>query len=363
MEIINAAGKMTSLGASAVDNRVAAAAADALQRYYDMDQLSDQAGLVLARAAGAEAGLVTASATAAIVVAIAGCVAGENLSRIELLPSSEPPNEVVILRAHVVHFGASIEQMIRVGGGKPLEVGTVNRVVPAQVRAAITERTAAAMYVVSHHVNAEGSLPIETVVDEAHARGVPVIVDAAAEQDLRKYIRAGADLVIYSGQKAIGGPTSGVLVGTEMLVRAARAQTAGIGRAMKVSKEAIVGLVVALDVYGHRNEVAEQGILSDRAQRLATLLGPIPGGSVGIVGDETRPIPRVSLHLGPEASLSAADLVRVLEAGTPSIRTRNHQVAQGTILFDPRPLREGDEVIIAKHVRVALGLTPADPDL
>lgn len=356
VEIINASGKMTSLGASAVDSRVAAAAANALQRYFDMDELSDKAGLVLAQAAGAEGGLVTASATAAIVIAIAACVAGEDVARIESLPTSEPPNEVVILRAHVVHFGASIEQMIRLGGGKPVEVGTVNRAVPGQLAAAMTERTAAVLYVVSHHVNQEGSLPLETVVKEAHRHGVPVIIDAAAEMDLGKYLQAGADLVIYSGQKAIGGPTSGVLVGTETLIRAARAQTAGIGRAMKVSKEAIIGLLAALDAYTHRDEGGERRILSDRAQRLAVLLGTIPGGSVQVVSDETRPISRVSVYLGPEAPLSAADLVHVLEAGNPSIRTRNHHVAQGTVLFDPRPLQEDDEIVIAKRVREALGL-------
>ncbi len=356
VEIINAAGKMTSLGASAVDKRVAGAVADALQRYFDMSQLSNEAGLVLAQAAGAEAGLVTASATAAIVIATAACVAGDDLGRIETLPTSEPPNDVVMLRSHVVDFGASIEQMIRLGGGKPVEVGTVNRTVSDQLAAAITGKTAAVLYVVSHHVNQEGSLPFETVIEQAHAHGVPVIVDAAAEMDLDKYIRAGGDLVIYSGQKAIGGPTSGVLVGTEALIGAARAQTMGIGRAMKVSKEAIIGLLTALDIYRHRNEAGDAAILSDRAQRLAALLGTIPGASVRVEVDETRPIPRVSLHLGPEAPISAADLVRVLEASTPSIRTRNHHVTQGTILFDPRPLREDEEVVIAKRVREALGL-------
>lgn len=356
IEVINAAGKMTSLGASAVAPEVAEAVSSTLTTYFDMEQLAKTVGMALARATRAEAGLATASATAGIVTATAAAVTRGDVRKVGLLPQSIEPNQVVILRAHVVDFGASIEQMIRLGGGVPVEVGTVNKATIAQVEGAIAEATAAVMYVVSHHVNAEGSIDLGRVIEVAHKRGVPVIIDAAAEMDLTKFVEAGADLVIYSGQKAIGGPTSGVLVGRAGLIEAARAQTAGIGRAMKVSKEALVGLMVALRQYLAADHAAERRDQRHRMERLAEMLGEIPGGQVTIVGDETRPIPRVSLHLTDEAALSAPELIRVLEAGNPSIRTRNHHSGQGTILFDPRPLRAGDEEIIARTVRRALGL-------
>jgi D-glucosaminate-6-phosphate ammonia-lyase len=212
------------------------------------------------------------------------------------------------------------------------------------------------LYVVSHHVNPEGSLPLTALLAAAHERRAPVIVDAAAETNLQGYLRMGADLVAYSGQKAIGGPTSGLLVGKSAYVEMARAHMGGIGRAMKVSKEAAVGLLAALDLYSSRDEAAEWAAEHARVQRLAHLLGTIPGGRVDVVADETRPIERVRLQLGPDASLGAADLVRRLEAGNPSIRTRNHHVGQGIILFDPRTLKDGDEAIIAQAVRAALGL-------
>jgi D-glucosaminate-6-phosphate ammonia-lyase len=360
VEIVNAAGKMTSLGASAVDRRVAAAVSDALQRYFDMEQLSNLAGQMLAQATCAEAGMVTASAAAGIVLAVAATIAGIDPRRIERLPESESPNEVVILRAHAIDFGAPIEQMIRLGGGRPVEVGAVNRTMPSQLKAAMGLNTAAMLYVVSHHVEPKGNLPLQTVIEEAHAHRVPVIVDAAAEMELCKYVKIGADLVIYSGQKAIGGPTSGILVGANDLIQAAQAQTTGIGRAMKVSKEAIIGLITALEIYRNRDEKVEQAMLHQRAQRLIMLLGTIPGGKLTLVEDETRPILRVALHLSAEAPLSAADLVHVLEAGDPSIRTRNHHIAKGTVLFDLRTLRDGEEVLVAQRVREALGLNATE---
>ncbi len=359
VQVINAAGKMTALGASAVDLAVAEDVGRALQTYFDMAQLMDWAGRELAHVTGAEAGMPVASATAGIVTAVAACITRDDLRRVEMLPQSEPPHEVVILRSHLVNFGASIEQMIRLGGGVPVEVGTVNKTSTEQFASALTPRTAAILYVISHHVVAEGSIPLMNVVECASARGISVIVDAAAEMDLQMYRTAGASLIIYSGQKAVGGPTSGVLVGREDLIRAAKLNAGGIGRAMKVSKEAIVGLMTALHAYVERDVAMEDQKQAERMERLAALLGDIPGGEVRLIRDETRPITRVSLHLGREAPLSAFDLISALEAGAPSIRTRNHRAVEGTIVFDPRPLRDGDETVIAQRIHDILGLPSA----
>jgi seryl-tRNA(Sec) selenium transferase len=114
--------------------------------------------------------------------------------------------------------------------------------------------------------------------------------------------------------------------------------------------------MAALTLYVERDEEGELERQRQRSERLRRLLGTIPGGTVALTPDETRPIYRVQLSLGDEAPMSAADLVRALEGGTPSIRTRNHHVAQGRILFDPRTLRDGEEVVVAQHVRSALGL-------
>jgi D-glucosaminate-6-phosphate ammonia-lyase len=119
-----------------------------------------------------------------------------------------------------------------------------------QLEGALSERTAAALYVVSHHVVGYGQLPLETFAAIAHARGVPVVVDAASEYDLAGFLARGGDLAVYSAHKFLGGLTAGIVAGRLDLVRAAYLQNGGIGRGMKVGKEGIVGAMVAVDARG-----------------------------------------------------------------------------------------------------------------
>src|SRR4029079_11666567 len=105
----------------------------------------------------------------------------------------------------------------------------------------------AMVYVQSHHAVQEQMVSLADCLSAAHPHHVPVIVDAAAEEDLRRYVELGADLVTYSGGKAIGGPTVGFVAARGNLIDACELQQRGIARAMKVGKEAIVGLLVALE--------------------------------------------------------------------------------------------------------------------
>src|SRR5262245_19620008 len=113
--------------------------------------------------------------------------------------------------------------------------------------------TATALYVVSHHVVRYGQIPLSTFADICHRRGVPVVVDAASEYDLRGFLKAGADLVVYSGHKFLGGPTSGIVAGRKDLVNAAYLQNYGICRGMKIGKESIVGLIATLEAWERRD--------------------------------------------------------------------------------------------------------------
>src|SRR6185503_14884046 len=118
---------------------------------------------------------------------------------------------------------------------------------PFHVAAALSPRTAAGLYVVSHHTAQSGQIGLRRFVATCHAAGVPVIVDMAAEYDLTGAFALGADLAIWSAHKVLGGPTAGIVAGRRDLVRAAWLQNRGIGRAMKVGKEGIAGAVAALD--------------------------------------------------------------------------------------------------------------------
>ncbi|PYI52667.1 DgaE family pyridoxal phosphate-dependent ammonia lyase [Paenibacillus flagellatus] len=350
--VINASGKMTALGGSAVQPEVAQAMAEAAQDYVEIDQLLVAAGREIAKATGAEDGCPTTGAAAGMAIATAAVIAGTNLQRIEQLPvSAGLPNEIVLQKGHAVHFGAAITQMIALGGGKPVEVGHANHTERAHFEEAINERTAALLFVQSHHAVQKGVQSLETLRDIASARGIPLIVDAAAEEDMRKYVALGADLVCYSGGKALGGPTSGFVCGRKDLIEACRAQYKGIGRAMKVGKEAIVGLLTALRQYGESEEAGESQ--KRRMEQFLALLEGVPGIKGGIARDESgRAIYRAKLEIDPaKAGLTAKQLIRQLESGDPAIYTRNHYSNVGIVFVDPRPLLPDQECIIAERIR------------
>ncbi|PZZ12202.1 D-glucosaminate-6-phosphate ammonia lyase, partial [Escherichia coli] len=153
----------------------------------------------------------------------------------------------VMLRGHNVDYGASILSAIRLGGGRVVEVGSSNLAALWQLESAITDATAALLYVKSHHCVQKGMLNIEDFAHVAQMYNLPLIVDAAAEEDLRAWVVSGADMVVYSGAKAFNAPTSGFITGKKIWIAACKAQHHGIARAMKIGKENMVGLVYALE--------------------------------------------------------------------------------------------------------------------
>jgi uncharacterized pyridoxal phosphate-dependent enzyme len=351
-QVINASGKMTALGASAVHPLVAKAVHDAAMDYVDISELMVEAGKVIAAVTGAEDGCPTTGAAAGTAIAVAAVIAGTNLTLIESVPHiSGVPNEIIIQKGHAVHFGASITQMIALGGGKVVEVGQANHVEKQHIAEAITERTAALFYVKSHHAVQKGMQSIETMLAIAKERGIPLIIDAAAEEDLRKYIATGADLVVYSGGKAIEGPTSGMICGRAPLIDACRAQYKGVGRPMKIGKEGIAGFLTALQRYDERPDESEQQ--RERMQWLVDEFVDVPGIKGTVIQDEAgRAIYRAQLAVNAkELGLSAYDLIKQLESGNPSIHTRNHYANVGLISIDPRPLLDGQEKVIAARIK------------
>lgn len=351
-QVINASGKMTALGASAVHPSVAKAMGEAAMDYVEVSELMKKAGRIIAGATGAEDGCPTSGAAAGIAISVAAVIAGTDLRLIEQLPCSEGlKNKIILQKGHSVHFGAPVRQMIALGGGQVVEVGHANHVEVAHIRQAIDEWTAALLYVKSHHAIQKGMQSLATMIELGREFGIPVIVDAAAEEDLRRYVAMGADVVIYSGGKAIGGPTSGFVTGRRDLMEACRAQYKGVGRAMKVGKEAIVGLLTALAQYGQGDGHADEQ--RSRVEWLAQELNRLDGLSATVVQDEAgRAIYRAQVRVDEQAAgMSASELIRLLEQGDPAVFTRNHYANTGVIAFDPRPLHEGQEQVIAARIK------------
>jgi uncharacterized pyridoxal phosphate-dependent enzyme len=249
--------------------------------------------------------------------------------------------------------------MIRLGGGRAVAVGWANGVTRAHLVSAVSPRTAAFLYVQSHHTVHEGMLPLTDCLAICRAHGIPCLVDAAAEEDLRAYIALGADAVTYSGGKAFGGPTSGFVAGRRDLIAACRAQERGIGRPMKVGKKSVVGLLTALQQYVTRDattvaaEVARQHSI---VEQIGGGLADLAGVTVEAIPDEAgRAIVRATIRLDPAAGGTARQLADALAAGEPAIYVRGHHAASGAIAIDPRPIDAADAAIIVERVRAAIG--------
>jgi L-seryl-tRNA(Ser) seleniumtransferase len=210
-----------------------------------------------------------------------------------------------------------------------------------------------------------GQIPFKTFAAVAHEHGVPVIVDAASEYDLTGFIRDGADIVLYSGHKFLGGPTSGIVAGRKDIVRNIYLQNRGIGRGMKVGKEGIAGAIAALEAWKTRDHAAIRA-REKRALDLwqATLNGR-PGVSVRITPDPTHnPLDRLRIDIDSVAAhITAWDLVDRLAKGAQPIVARDHEVEHGYFFLDPCNLQPDQEQIVAARLAEELDIAQKSNDL
>lgn len=345
--VINASGRMTALGVNTLSKEVLTAMATAGESYVEIDQMKRAVGSRIAQLIGAEDAMVTTGAAAGVALMVAACIAGTDLTRIQALPDPQGrPHAILIQAGHQVNFGAEVTQLIRLAGGAPQPIGAVNSISEAHLIGAMGPHVAAFLYVQSHHTVQKGMLPLKRCVALCQAQQIPVLVDAAAEEDLTRFVTSGADLVTFSGGKAIGGPTSGIVAGRHDLVEACRAQDAGIGRPMKIGKEALAGLYTALSAYMQRDQTAEQ-------RRCTALVDVLLAGfeqvakTQRLVDEAGRGIERAAIAVEPA---QAAALITFLRTGSPPIYPRTHLANLGIVAFDPRPLAEGDAALIIKRV-------------
>ena len=387
--IINACGPNTRLSGGIMAPEVAEAMMEASRHCVDMVELQARASVLIAEATGAEAGLETSGAAAGVLLGLAACMTGLDPDKMNRLPDvTGMKSEIVVPRSHRNFY----DRAARALGARVVEVGLSDRFSGTGVRdvegweisAAITERTAAVYYLAKPH-----AMPrLREVVAVAAAKGVPVVVDAAAElppkENLRRFVAEGAALVAFSGGKAIGGPqASGILAGRRDLIAAAALQLLdldvfvdqfnpppsfidkralpglphhGIGRPCKVGKEEIVGLLTALRLFTTDNGAREEHWRAI-SSALGAALKAVPGLDVATSGDARRSgIPYVTVRLPPRADgLDAMKLVARLESGAPSVRCNLSDAAVGTLILSPVCLGEDQVPAIAAKFREALG--------
>jgi L-seryl-tRNA(Ser) seleniumtransferase len=376
--IINAAGTNTRLSGGMMHPDVTAAMAEAATACVDMLDLQAAASRVIAEVTGAEAGIVTSGASAALLLGAAACMARLDVAAMDALPEAPARAEFVMARSQRNMY----DRALRVAGGRIVEVGIPDRfsgagvrdTTAAEIAAAFTPATAGALWVAQPW--SEPALPdLARVAQDA---GVPVLVDAAAQlppgHNLRRFIAEGADLVCFSGGKAIGGPqSSGILAGRRELVASALMQMLdldlpdaqfrlppefagnaapgrlpqhGIGRSCKAGKEEIVGCLVALRRFVAEGDAARTARLRAKLETVRVGLGPLPAEITD------GPVPLLLLRL-PDAAAARAAEAR-LRAARPAVHVNQGRLREGVLVVNPLALAERDLAPLAAALKSAL---------
>jgi L-seryl-tRNA(Ser) seleniumtransferase len=352
--VINAVGTVTVLGGSLMPEEVKRAMDDASRSFVPIHELQAAVGRRLAELTGAEAAIVTAGASAALCLATCAVTAGSDPKKMDQLPDlTGMKSEIIIQRADRNPF----DHAFRMVGVKLVEVET-----PDDVKHAINDRTAAAAFVQAHY-SLHHKIELPQMIELAHAAGLPLIMDAAAElppaENLSKFTKMGADLVAFSGGKQLRGPQcSGLLLGRKDLVAAAYANSSPhnhFARIAKVGKEEIVGLLAAVERYLNLDLDAERRERTETLNRVADKLKGLPTVRTEFVpnGDFSHS-PRLSVQWDEKSlDMSVGQMVKALRGGSPSIEASDlteYQPPWKGLGILAHNLQPGEELIVARRV-------------
>lgn len=356
--IINAAGTYTKYGGSLISSEVICAMGIASHNFVDIDELLQKSGEYIAKCLDVEAALVTAGAAAGLTLAAAACMAGSKPEYIKALPNTEGMrNEIIIMRCHRNPY----DNAMITAGAKFIEIGNAIETHSWELETAIGGKTAAIVFFIQSEM-LEASLPLTKVIEIAHAKNIPVIVDAAAElppiENLKKFTKMGADIVLFSGGKDIRGPqSSGLMLGKKDIVNVCRLHGYphhAIGRPMKLDKETIMGFVRAFELYLNENHQKRMERWEKQVQRIIKGLSSLPHLQV-LQGYPTQPltqpaiIPRVYVKFDEEIlGVTKEDIAKELYEGDPRIAT---VVEKKYLTFNPHMLAEGEEDLIIERVK------------
>ena len=326
-QVINTSGRMTALGVSTPRQEVVDVVNYGLNHYFEIKDLVNKTGAYIAGLLNVEDAVIVSCASAGIAQSVAAVIVKNNANLLVNLHSAtvNEPREIVLPRGHNVNFGAPVDTMVALGGGKVVEAGYANECSPEQIEACITPQTAAILYVKSHHCVQKSILTVEQAVVVARKHNLPLIVDAAAEEDLMCYYQMGADLVI----------------GKKQYVEWVKQQSGGIGRAMKVGKEGILGLTQAIESY-LTSEKTTGAQMVERMTPFISQLNTLNGISAKTVWDSAgRDIARVEITFDEAVlGMSTVDIVQRLKTGDIAIYFRGYKANEGKIEVDVRSVNE-----------------------
>jgi L-seryl-tRNA(Ser) seleniumtransferase len=374
---INAAGVLTRIGGSRSPPEVFRAMEEASKSFVTIAELQKAAGKVISEVTGAEAGLPTAGGSTAILLAAAACIMkGTELEEYEpigpavwrkiaqKLPmhSEGLRTEFVVQKWNRDEYDHAVE----IAGGKFIEVGDEKGATEDEIASAFTGQTAAFYYT---YKSKPKGLPLKKLVEIAHTKGVPIIVDAAGlpppRSGLTKFSAMDVDLACFCGGKAIAGPNnSGMLSGRTDLIKLAHLQSypfEGVGRPSKMSRETIVGLIAALDIY---MDTDDSGIMEDRMRKASKITEELDSLSgincyIDYSGDAQNPLACVKADK-TVCGLSTRELFQALIDGEPSIVTIYEpyfllEKYHGLFTINPQFLSENEVSIIIRRIIEEVG--------
>ena len=356
--VINASATLTKLGGSVMPEEVVSAMVQASRSFIDLFDLQDQVGRKIAEMTRNEACYVCSGAAAGIALAVASCVTGTNEDLVFDFPKLEraPRTEVIVFKASRNGYDYAVTQT----GVTVVEVGSE----PADLEAAINDRTACIVWFAGRL--AENALPIEQVVAIAKPRGVPVLVDAAAQIPPQSSLwhfttEVGCTGVIFSGGKGIRGPqSSGLILGTKELIDGVKLNgppNHSFGRPMKVGKEELVGLLAAVEYTLAQDEDAIIGEYEEIVHGWMEDLAGLPGITTErrFPSEAGQPHARAIVHVGPEAAKTRDEIVDELWTGNPKIAVSSTNIEPDAFGLNPQTLNRDEAEIVSRRIRQILG--------
>ncbi len=350
---INAAGTYTTLTASLMHPEVVAAIEYASKHFVRLTELHDAAGKRIAELIGSEAALVSSGASGALTCGTAGCMTGMNQEFIQQLPDTRGmKTEVIIQKSHRYGY----DHAVRNCGTRFIEIETAE-----ELERAVNPNTL--MMLFFNAADPAGKITAEQFVALGKKHRIPTMNDAAADvpplENLSKWIKMGFDLVVFSGGKGIRGPQSaGLLLGRKDLIDAARQNTSpysdSVGRGLKVNKEELLGMMVAVEQYYKKDHGAEWKEWERRAKQVMDSVGGIQSVKTEIqIPPISNHVPHVHITWDQAAlKITAREVVKQLREGTPSIEvTPGHN---DKLVIAVWMLQAGEAEVVARRVREVL---------
>ena len=348
---INCCSVRTMHGGSLMLPQVRAAMDQASGQFVNLDELMEAAGRRLAALTGAEWGIVTCGSAAAVALASAACIAGNDPVRMLRLPFTDGwVNRVILPRNQRFAY----DQAIRMVGAHIVEINSI-----ADLEAALAEPVAMVAILGTNEENSR--VRLEEIAARVKPLGIPILVDAASEHLQRPspWLVRGADMVIYSGGKFLRGPqTSGLLLGNKDLVQAAWRNASphqAFGRPMKVSKEDVIGVLTAVEYWlDERDESAELQRWNGDLREVARRIADVPGVSSDVI--EPAGVVRVpALRVRWDGiALDGMGLRRRLLDGTPRIMIDDTAATANSVTIDPFQFQPGEAAEVGKAIASTL---------